>query len=778
MAITFFDLAWLIPFLPLLVFVLIALFAHRSRALSQQLAIYGIVISTGLALVMFLANMLVVIDGQPPEVFQPTFGRWFSLGTSTFLIGIYIDQLNALMLAVLGLACLVIFIYSVGAMQDDPRAGSFFALMSLLVACVLGLLIFDNLLLFLVFWVMMDACAYLLVGLGHEQRSAREAALKVFLVAGAGDLLLLFGVALLHFHVGSLTYANVLKDPATLKMLAETSFLDTQYSVMAVVALLFFGAAMVKSGQFPFHIWLPEAAEAPAPASALIHTATAFAGTFLLIRVFPLLEAAMGVLLVPELGLTVVALVGVFTAVFAAVVAATQRDMRRALSFFAIGQLGYAIAALGMGAYVAGVFQLVTNVLSNTLLFLAAGSVTYGMEHGRQDQLEGESFELADSWSPNDMFNMGGLGERQPATLLMFLVGGASLVGFPLFTAGFWSKDAILAWTYTNNPTVFWVLALIAAVTSFGVMRQLGLIFVGAPRSRTAARVIESTPAMAVPLILTLFVLVIGLIGIPVSGASFLDVFLGVGGEALQSAGGYVISESMALWSAVGVLGVAVGFLVYAYAWTPAQADEMDPVESLMRAMWLGWLYSLLRNAFYVGELTRWSAKLAVLLGRGLALGDDVLDKSVIGTIRWLGRAPSLALGWLDARALTPLFGPIDRAAEPVAQVAGWVDVRLGVPADQLRHIGKYPAFVAGLLDRWLDRLVNLTKPGTLALARLSVVVDRGLDIMVKSAGRAVRVSGLWFRPKTGKAQDYLRLAAVAVVVLVAMFLLFLFVQI
>lgn len=769
-AITIFDLAWLIPFFPLFVFVIIVLLAHRSRTLSQQFAIYGIVISTGLALIMFLANMLVVIDGQSPEVYKPTFGEWFSLGVDTFLIRTYVDPLNALMLAVLGLACLVIFVYSVGAMQDDPRVGSFFALMSLLAACVLGLLIFDNLLLFLVFWVMMDACAYLLVGLGHEQRSAREAALKVFLIAGVGDLLLIFGVALLHFHAGSLTYEEVLS-PTTLKALSEVSFLSTQFPVGAVVAMLFFGAAMVKSGQFPFHVWLPEAIEAPAPASALIHTATAFAGTFLLIRAFPLLDAASDVLLISQFGLTVVAVVGIFTAVFAAVVAATQRDMRRALSFFAMGQLGYAIAALGMGAYVAGVFHLITGVLSNTLLFLAAGSVTYGMEHGRQGQLE-DDFDL------NDMFNMGGLGERQPATLLMFVIGGATLVGFPLFTAGFWSKDAILAWTFRDNPTVFWVLALTTAVTSFGVMRQLGLVFVGKPRSRTAARVIESTPAMSVPLILTLFVLVVGLIGVPVAGASFLDVFLGVGEEARQIVGGPIIGEPMALWSGVGVLGVAVGFMVYAYAWTPAQADEMDPVESLMHAMWLGWLYTLLRNAFYIGELTHWFAKLAVLLGSGMTLVDGVLDRAVIAAVRWLGRGPSLVLGWLDARALTPLFRPIDRVAEPVAQVADWVDVRLGVPADQLRHAGKYPALVAGVLDRWLDRLVNLTKPGTLALARLSAVIDRGLSIMIESVGRAAKVGGLWFRPKTGKVQDYLRLAAIAVVVLVAMFILLLFVQI
>jgi NADH-quinone oxidoreductase subunit L len=770
-AVTIFDLAWLIPFFPLLVFVLIALFAHRSRSLSQQLAIYGIVISTGLALIMFLGKMLAVIEGQPPEFSEVSLGKWFSLGSDFFLVGIYIDQLNALMLAVLGLACLVIFVYSVGAMQDDRRAGSFFALMSLLAACVLGLLIFDNLLLFLVFWVMMDACAYLLVGLGHEQASAREAALRVFLTAGVGDLLLLFGVGLLHFHTGHLTYEAVFSSD-TLETLAEIPFLSTQFPVGAVVALLFFGAAMVRSGQFPFHIWLPEAVEAPAPASALIHTATAFAGTFLLIRAFPLLDAATGVLMVPGLDLTVVAVVGIFTAVFAAVVAATQRDMRRTLSFFAMGQLGWAIAALGMDAYVAGVFYLVTNVLSNTLLFLAAGSVTHGMEQGRQEQRQDERFEL------NDMFNMGGLGERQPATMLMFLIGGASLVGFPLLTAGFWSKDVILAWTYANNPAVFWVLALAAAVTSFGVMRQLGLIFVGAPRSLVAGRVIESTPAMAVPLILTLFVLVIGLIGVPVSGASFLDVFLGVGGETLQSTGGHIISEPMALWSAVNVLGLAVGFLVYVYGWTPAQAGERDPVESSMRAFWLGWLYALLRNALYVGELTQALAQLVVLLGRVLALGEGVLDRSVGGAVGWLGRAPSLALGWFDARVLTPLLGPIDRVAGPVARAAAWVDVRLDVPADHLRQVGRYPARVAGALDLWLGRLIDLVKPSALALAGLSAVVDAGLDIAVQRIGHAVRMGGLWFRPRTGQVQNYLRLAAVAVVVLVGMFVLFVFVRI
>jgi NADH-quinone oxidoreductase subunit L len=759
----FFEIAWLIPFFPLLVFGIIALFAHRSRAWSQRLAIGGIVVSALLALLTFLAKMLVVIEGQSPAYSRVPLGEWFSLGGDRFLIGIHIDQLNALMLPVLALACLVIFIYSAGAMRDDPCSGRFFALLSLLASGVLGLLIFDNLLFFIIFWVLMDACAYLLTGFWHEQESVRRAALKVFLVTGAGDLFLLLGIALLWMRADSLSYSDVFS-AEKLAELSEITFLDTQFSVVTVVALLFFGGVMVKSGQFPLHVWLPEAAEAPAPASALIHAATASAGVFLLIRAFPLLNAAVSSLLIADLGLTVVTLVGVFTAGIAALIAATQRDMRRALSFSAIGQLGYAIAALGIGAYVAGVFHLVTGIFFNMLLFLAAGSVLHGMKQGSRDQLDGDSFD------PNDMLNMGGLAERQPITFYLFLAGGAALAGAPFVTAGFWSKDAILAWAWANNETLFWSLTVIAAVTSFGMMRQISLIFAGGPRSHAAARSVESVPAMTTPLIfLTLFVLVLGWIGVPISGDSFIAVFLGVGEEA------QLISEPTMWWSIACVAGLSFGFMIYAY-W-PARSGEMDWVESMMRAMWLGWLYEFIRNALYVDALYQWVfARPAIWLGRGLTLADDVLDDLIINAIRGFGRGPALIGGWFDAHVLTPFFRPVDRVAEPVAQGAGWVDVWLGVPADQLPRVGKYPALVAGWLDLWMDRLVTLTEPATLILTRLSAVIDHGLDITVRSVGKAVRMGGLWFRPKTGNVQDYLRLAAVTVVVLAAMFLLFIFV--
>jgi NADH-quinone oxidoreductase subunit L len=769
-----FDFAWLIPLLPLLAFVVISLFAHQSRTLSQQLAMYGIVISSVLAQMMFWAAATAA--GELPAQSAPIV--WFTLGEQPLPLGLYIDPVSAVMLFALSLICLMVFVYAVGAMQDDPRCSRFFAVLSLLAASALGLLVFDNLLLFFIFWEIMDVCAYLLIGFWHERKSARRAGLKAFLVTRVGDLCLLLGLALLYAETGSLVYNEAFDTEAT-----------------AAIALLLFGGVVGKTAQFPLHVWLPEATEAPIPASTLIHVATSAAGALLLVRTLPLFGAAADSLMILGLGVTIVALIGILTALFAALIAVVQRDVRRALSFSTISQLGYVVAALGIGAYTAGVFHLVISMFINTLLFLAAGSVTRGMARGGQDEPGGESFD------PNDMFNMGGLRRRQFTTFLTFLVGALALSGLPFITAGFWSKDAILIRAWADSQVVFWVLALTAGVTAFGAMRQVCLIFIGSPRSLAASRASESPPAMTTPLIILMFfAMVLGWAGIPEQPLpglvpNWFETFLGA-----KSAARDFVWEPTSLGIAFGVSGLTLSFLIY--AWRFMETGEMDRLEKAARRVGLGWLYGWMRDGFYIDRLYRWAfVKIAIWPTTALDRFDRALDCLVSRTAR---------VGWdiarggdrFDVQVLDPLLSLANRLAEGLSHACNAADLRLdrlvngtgqasrglartsdvlevGLTrlVDLTARAGKRLSHVGNAFDLGLERLVGLTGPGMLILAELSDAVDRVLDIAVDGVGSAVRVSGLWFRPRTGRVQSYLLLASVALLVLVAIFL-FLFLQI
>ena len=736
---TVFDFAWLIPLLPLLAFVAMSLFGHRSRALNQQL----IVISCVLALMVFLSAVIAAGEGRLP-VETTLINRWLSLGNRDLPLGIYIDPASAVVLSALSLICLMVFICGKETMREDSSSSHFFAIVSLLTASMFGLLVFNNLLLFFIFWEIMDGCAYLLIGLRHEKKSAFEAGLKTFLVTRVGGLLLLLGLALLYATTGSLAYSDVFS-PEKLDVLAHTGFLGTPFPLAAVIALLFFGGVVSKSAQFPLHVWLPEANQAPTPASALIHTTMTSAGAFLLIRAFPLFDAAAESLLIPNLGMTIVTLIGTLTAIFAALVAVAQRDIRHALSFSVIGQMGYIVAALGMGAYMAGVFHLITSIFFNALLVLAAGSVVRGMASGHQDELGDEGF------NPNDMLNMGGLRKRQPVTFWTFLIGAMALSGLPFVTAGFWSKDAILAQAWAGNQAVFWLLALAASITGFGAARQVCLVFAGPPRSQAAARAPESIPAMTTPLIiLAIFAVALGWAGIPEQfpaiGGNWLTRFLGA-----QDAAPAFVWDPTSLGIAFSMSGLTLGFLVY--AWKPVQAGEADRLESAMRRLWLGWLYKWVRDRFYIDRLYRLAfAEGSIWLATTFDGFDRALDSLADGAAR-LGLGLAQIGAWFDTRVLDALVHWISRASE-----------RLSLASD--------------MLDLRLDRLADLTMAGTLALSGLSDTVDRKvLDGAVDGVGRAVQVAGLWFRPRTGKAQSYLLWASVAILMLTAIFL-FLFPQI
>ncbi|MGD8794889.1 MAG: NADH-quinone oxidoreductase subunit L, partial [Anaerolineae bacterium] len=533
---TFFNLTWLIPLLPLAAFALIVLVTNRNRLLSTWVAWIGI----GLA---WILGWIVLFQawGNFEHLTPPGDGYTVPLydipaGSGVLKLGFQVDTLTGLMLFMVPFVCLMIFIYSKGYMNYgtkdvDPRYSRFFAYISLFACGMLGLVVSDNFVTLLVFWEVMGLCSYLLIGFWFDKSYAdpkritpKEAGLKAFLTTRVGDVIMLAGILLLYSQTGTLTFREIFSTEMLEHLAQTTAFGNVSWATLT--ALLIFGGAVGKSAQFPLHVWLPDAMEGPTPVSALIHAATMVsAGVYLVARSFPLFVAMEG-----GLQLAVVAFIGAFTALFASTIAVAQNDIKRVLAYSTISQLGYMIAALGIGAYVAAVFHLITHAFFKALLFMGSGSVIHGVEHGHHhvhhhdhdDDDHGAEFDA------NDMMNMGGLLRRMPATGWTFIVGSLALTGIPVW-AGFWSKDEILAdaWRAFQHGGHFgvsanwgffvWLLLTIAAfLTAFYTGRQVFLTFAGKPRTEAAAHAPESVPSMTWPLvILAVFATFLGLAGTP-----------------------------------------------------------------------------------------------------------------------------------------------------------------------------------------------------------------------------------------------------------------------
>jgi NADH-quinone oxidoreductase subunit L len=457
--------------------------------------------------------------------------------------------LTAIALFFVMLTLLAIFVYSVGYMNygtphQDPRYARFFALISLFATGMLGLVVSDNLLMLFVFWEIMGFCSYALIGFWYDknypdpkQITPRQAGVKAFMTTRVGDVLFLLGIAYLYSQTGTLNFRDIFSNADTMAHLVETSAPIFGLSAAGLVGLLIFAGTVGKSAQFPLHVWLPDAMEGPTPVSALIHAATMVsAGVYLVIRTFPLLAATMGhdghVELAHAGGtapMVAMGLIGAFTAFFAASIAMAQYDVKKVLAYSTISQLGYMIAALGAGAYVAAAFHLVTHSFFKALLFLGSGSVIHGMEHGHHAIGHHGEHEEEEYFDPQDMRNMGGLKEKMPWTFWTFLIGGMALSGLPFITAGFWSKDEILAEAFhsgTDGSLLGWVvfilLAVSALMTAFYTMRQITMTFLNKPRTGAAAHAHESSWWMVMPLVLlSIFAVAFGWLGIP-------DNFLGL----------------------------------------------------------------------------------------------------------------------------------------------------------------------------------------------------------------------------------------------------------
>jgi NADH-quinone oxidoreductase subunit L len=491
----------LIPLLPLVAFFLIVLFTYRVRWLSHSIAVLAVLSSFGISVVLLVGGLTIGAKEIGPDplggslAWLPIDGlsKWFTMGTM-------IDPLTMGMLFFAPLAIFCIVFYSIGYMgygtdHEDPYYSRFFAFLALFAAGMHTLVVADNLLLLFVGWEVMGLCSYLLIGFWYAKEyedptriTPREAAVKAFITTRIGDVLMLLGIAYLYTQTGTLSFSAILRDEAVLSQLAVALVPGLGISVAGFIGLLLFAGTVGKSAQFPLHVWLPDAMEGPTPVSAMIHSAAMVsAGVYMVIRMFPLLSAGWEHGGPPTAPMLAMGLIGAFSAFFASTIALAQNDIKRVLAYSTIAQLGYMVAALGVGAYVAAAFHLINHAFFKALLFLGSGSVIHGMEHGAHHVHDHHT-------DPQDMLNMGGLKDKMPWTFWTFLIGGMALSGLPLITAGFWSKDEILAEAYYAlthggglmaglGAWVFILLAVSAALTAFYTMRQIGLTFIGKPRT-------------------------------------------------------------------------------------------------------------------------------------------------------------------------------------------------------------------------------------------------------------------------------------------------------
>ena len=655
--------------MPIVASGVIALLKQPKRKTASSLAIGSLGFSLLLALIAFAHVVSAWKQGLAArEVLNFT---WLQTGASHVDLGWVLDPLSAVMLVMVTFVGLLIFIYSTGYMAHDENYTRFFCFLSLFAGAMLGVVIANSLLLLFMCWELVGLTSYLLIGFWYFKPAAAAAAKKAFLTTRVGDVFFLLGIVWLFAQTGTLLFYN--SGTGSMEQAALTGLLAQPaawgFTAASAIGLLIFAGAAGKSGQFPLHVWLPDAMEGPTPVSALIHAATMVAaGVYLIARVYPLMQA--GALTGgTTTALTVVTWVGAFTALFAACIAVAQNDIKRILAYSTVSQLGYMMAGLGMGGVAVGMFHLITHAFFKALLFMGAGSVIHGC-HEEQD-----------------IRNMGGLKKYMPLTFATYSIGMLALCGVPILFSGFWSKDAILesahGWPLSHAP--YYMLVFGAILTAFYMTRQVSYVFFGAYRGHGHPH--ESPRSMTTPLaILAFFAIALGALGTP--AWPWFRAFLENGAAVVDF---HAFAEPawlmLLLTSCVIVtIGIGLGWMLYGSK-SPA-ADQPDVIERAAPPLW-----AALRDRLYI---------------------DEFYGVTVIAFYSW----------W--------------------ARVADWLDRRVW------GGIVSLVAFVFGLwatLNRFLD----------------TNVVDGAFD---KSCEEISTSGGLLARIQSGRVQTYLRLLALAVVVL------------
>ncbi|MEN9636533.1 MAG: NADH-quinone oxidoreductase subunit [Verrucomicrobiota bacterium] len=601
---------WLIPALPLLAAGIGAFTPRGGRALAAGAAITAMALAFLVACAAFLTALR---DPTAHLVYNFT---WFDVGTSPLRLGWLLNPLTAVMCVMVTFVGLLIFIFSLGYLHADPNFTRFFCFLSLFAAAMLGLLVANSLLLLFICWELVGLASYLLIGFWFHKPAAAAAAKKAFITTRIGDLGLLLGLLWLYDATGSLLFFDggngVLEAKALASLITQTTV--GGLAVSTAIGLLIFCGAIGKSGQFPLHVWLPDAMEGPTPVSALIHAATMVAaGVFLIARVFPLIAADQGLATVPLHALTVVAFIGALTALLGAVIAIAQNDIKRVLAFSTVSQLGYMMLALGVGSWVAAIFHLLTHAFFKALLFLGAGSVIHAAHHEQ------------------DIRNLGGLRGPLRLTFATFAIGTMALAGVPFVFSGFWSKESILhaahAWHVSMLPLAAGLIAVV--LTAFYMTRLVAETFFGHARSPEAAAAHESPRRMTTPLM----ILAGGTIALSFIGTPYwpwLQHFLDPTAHADPSD-----LQLMILSIVLVALGSGTGWALYARHPRP-RPTAADPLARLAPPIITALAARLHFDEFYHATFGQFS--------HGFARFADGLDRFIWdGAIRFLARLSEFA---------------------------------------------------------------------------------------------------------------------------------------
>ena len=578
-----YDYAWLIPALPLVGATIVGSglisFNQATNRLRQNSAVF-VIFLLGIAMVMSFALLWSQYQGHLG--YTRTF-EWAAAGNFHLTMGYTIDHLSALMLVIVTTVAVLVMIYTDGYMAHDSGYVRFYAYLSIFSASMLGLVISPNLVQIYIFWELVGMCSYLLIGFWYDRQAAADACQKAFVTNRVGDFGLLLGMLGLYWATGSFEFEVM---GVRLEELVESGAMWG--GLAALFAVLVFLGPVAKSAQFPLHVWLPDAMEGPTPISALIHAATMVAaGVFLVARMYPVFENI-------PIAMTIIAWTGAFTALLGATIAITQNDIKKGLAYSTISQLGYMVMAMGIGAYSAGLFHLMTHAYFKAMLFLCSGSVIHGME-----AVVGHDPILA-----QDMRLMGGLKKYMPITRWTFLVGTLAICGiFPF--AGFWSKDEILGLSFEANIALWLISWLTAGITAFYMFRMYFMTFEGEFRGndlgirhqlKTEAGIMtpafgpgamnveeldvhhddheehghsefphESPLTMTFPLMaLAIPSALIGLIGMPWN--NYFEAFIHAPGEVIEAAGEFDWTEFYIMGGssiAIAVAGIVIAFLTY-----------------------------------------------------------------------------------------------------------------------------------------------------------------------------------------------------------------------